>query len=308
MSLNRLTRARPAAAAGGRDPGCRRGQPSRRSAAVARRRTSAIPPYRTLRSSSSRCRADGAGVVGQVREQRPPVAPIVLAGRLGEHLVAGAGGHAGNPLTTSSSSPAVCCGLDSSFTPRFVYDQHERRPPLAEKFPGTAFPGPLMATARRIKRLKPLDRRPAVVFWRRMNATVMKCARDRWRSASKGGDERMVVAVDALPDPQGRGCVDAQSGVHRHHDASRTTSTGWWKWLPCPAPRRTLRGRRRRLRIHPGPAAVTGVALDRGVEGSFEWLGFVLGIAIGSRRSYARRGRVRCARGRFRVQSARKCS
>jgi glycosyltransferase involved in cell wall biosynthesis len=212
---------------------------------------------------------DGTGIVGQVREQSQAMARAVMALRRAGARRPVAAVHAGNPPDNFFYAGRVLRPAQG-FTPRFVYDQHDAAPVLlAEKFPGTALARPLMATARRIERLS-FSAAGLVVF-----------ANDEYRSRAVRdgllrGDSEVVMNGWSLPDvpPDARwrasaehllayvGTISEQDNVDRLVEAVAGLAT-----------RRTLRvvvaGSGSAL------AAVKRLARDRGVDRSFEWLGFV---------------------------------
>jgi glycosyltransferase involved in cell wall biosynthesis len=212
---------------------------------------------------------DGAGVVGQVREQNQAMARAVLALRRASRRAPVAAVHAGNPPDNFFLARRLLRPLQGS-TPRFVFDQHDAAPVLlAEKFPETPLAAPLMATARAIER-RSFAAADLVVF-----------ANDEYRARAMRegllrGDSEVVMngwsLPEVAPDPRWRagadhllvyvGTISEQDNVDHLVDAVTELR---------------LRGTLKVVVAGAGSAlaAVMARARERGVAGSFEWLGFV---------------------------------
>ena len=212
---------------------------------------------------------DGAGVVGQVREQNQAMARAVLALRRASRRAPVAAVHAGNPPDNFFLARRLLRPFQGS-TPRFVFDQHDAAPVLlAEKFPETPLAAPLMATARAIERRS----------FAAAGLVVFANAEYRARAVREGllrGDSEVVMngwsLPEVAPDPRWRagadhllayvGTISEQDNVDHLVDAvAELRLTGTLKVVVAGA--------------GSALAAVMARARDRGVAGSFEWLGFV---------------------------------
>ncbi len=212
---------------------------------------------------------DGGGVAGQVREQGQAMARALRALRRAAGHAPVAAVHAGNPPDNLFLARRALRPFQPSM-PRFVYDQHDAAPVLLqEKFSETALVRPLTATARAIERRS----------FAAAGLVVFANAEYRARAEREGllrGDSEVVMngwsLPEAAPDPRLRagadhllayvGTIAEQDNVDRLVDAVAA--------LPAP-------GTVRVLVAGAGSAlpAVKRRARDRGVAGSFDWLGFV---------------------------------
>jgi glycosyltransferase involved in cell wall biosynthesis len=212
---------------------------------------------------------DGAGVAGQVREQNQAMGRALLAVRRAARRAPVAAVHAGNPPDNFFLARRALRPLQGS-TPRFVFDQHDAAPVLlAEKFPRTPLAAPLMAAARAIER-RSFAAAGLVVF---ANAEYRARAQ---REGLLRGDSEVVMNGWSLPpvpaDPRWRagadhllayvGTISEQDNVDHLVDAvAELRVPGSVKVVVAGA--------------GSALAAVMQRARDRGVAGSFEWLGFV---------------------------------
>ncbi len=212
---------------------------------------------------------EGRGVAGQIREQQQAMARALLALRRAARRAPVAAVHAGNPPDNLFLARRALRPVQGS-TPRFVFDQHDAAPVLlAEKFPQTPLRRPLMTTARWIERSS----------FAAAGLVVFANAEYRARAERDGllrGDSEVVPngwsLPDVPPDPRWRdgadhllayvGTIAEQDNVDRLVDAVAELG---------------LPGRVRVVVAGAGSAleAVRRRARERGVAGSFEWLGFV---------------------------------
>jgi glycosyltransferase involved in cell wall biosynthesis len=212
---------------------------------------------------------EGSGVVGQVREQQQAMARALLALRRAARRAPVAAVHAGNPPDNFFIARRALRPVQGS-TPQFVFDQHDAAPVLLEeKFPETLLRRPLMTMARRVER------------WSFAAAGLVVFANAEYRARAERdgllrGDSEVVPNGWSLPDvPPDRhwrdgadhllayvGTIGEQDNVDRLVDAVAELS---------------LPGRVRVVVAGAGSAldAVRRRARQRGVAGSFEWLGFV---------------------------------
>ncbi len=212
---------------------------------------------------------EGAGVAGQVREQGQSMGRALAALRRAQRRAPVAAVHAGNPPDNLFVAGRFLRPLRRS-RPRFVFDQHDAAPVLlAEKFPGTALTAPLMAAAHTIERRS----------FASAGLVVFANAEYRARAVREGllrSDCEVVPngwsLPDVPPDPGLRagadhllayvGAISEQDNVDHLVDAVAA--------LPGPASVRVVvAGAGSAL------AAVRERARDRGVDASFEFLGFV---------------------------------
>jgi glycosyltransferase involved in cell wall biosynthesis len=212
---------------------------------------------------------EGSGVAGQVREQSQAMARALLALRRAARHAPVAAVHAGNPPDNLFLARRALAPVQGSM-PRFVYDQHDAAPVLVrEKFSATALVRPLTATARVIERRS----------FAAAGLVVFANAEYRARAEREGllrGDHEVVMngwsLPPAAPDQRFRagaehllayvGTIAEQDNVDRLVDAVAA--------LPDPGGVRVV--------VAGSGSALPGVmqrARDRGVAGSFEWLGFV---------------------------------
>ncbi len=212
---------------------------------------------------------EGRGVAGQIREQQQAMTRALLALRRAARRAPVAAVHAGNPPDNLFLARRALRHVQGS-TPRFVFDQHDAAPVLLEeKFPQTPLRRPLMTTARTIER------------WSFAAAGLVVFANAEYRARAERdgllcGDSEVVPngwsLPDVPPDPRWRdgadhllayvGTIGEQDNVDRLVDAVAE--------LGVP-------GRVRVVVAGAGSAleAVRRRARERGVAGSFEWLGFV---------------------------------
>lgn len=212
---------------------------------------------------------DGAGVLGQVREQNQAMVRALMALRRASKRAPVAAVHAGNPPDNFFLAGRLLRPLQG-FAPRFVFDQHDAAPVLlAEKFPETPLAKPLMAAARTIERLS-FAAAGLVVFAN--DAYRARAIRERLVR----GDSEVVLngwsLPDVPPDPRWRegaehvlayvGTISEQDNVDHLVDAISALKT---------------RGLAKVVVVGSGSAlaAAKQRAHERGVARSFVWLGRV---------------------------------
>jgi glycosyltransferase involved in cell wall biosynthesis len=211
----------------------------------------------------------GIGVMGQIREQSQAMLRAMMGVRRATRRAPVAAVHAGNPPDNFFLARRLLRPLQG-FTPWFVFDQHDVAPVLlTEKFSETPLAGPLVTTARAIER-RSFATAGLVVF-----------ANDKYRARAvrEGllrGDSEVVLngwsLPDVPPDPRWRdgaghllayvGTISEQDNVDHLVDA-----------LAVVKARRPLK-----MVVAGSGSALPAVkqrARERGVAGSFEWLGLV---------------------------------
>jgi glycosyltransferase involved in cell wall biosynthesis len=212
---------------------------------------------------------DGNGVRGQIREQNQALARAVAALRRAGRRAPVSAVHAGNPPDNLFLARWALRPMQG-FTPRFVYDQHDAAPVLlGEKFPGSPLRAPLKFAASAIERRS----------FAAAHLVVFSNAEFRARAIREGllrSDSEVVLngwsLPEVSPDPRWRagaehvlayvGMIGEQDNVDHLVDAVAVL--------------------RRRFTLKvivagAGPAfeAVRQHAARRGVQDSFEWLGYV---------------------------------